>query len=112
MEEDSMFGLIQEYLDRPLPANWDKMDLSERRYYLRGGDFGDAVEGTERRMRVCVAEIWQELYGRDAGTMQAYNAREIHDIMQRMPGWKRAPGKIRFSSYGVQRGYVREDNYV
>jgi predicted P-loop ATPase len=109
LEDDPLYGIIQEYLDKPLPSNWAQLDVRERRAYLQGGDFGKPPEGGEQRERVCVTEIWQECLGRDPGNMQRYQAMEIHDLMMRMPGWSRAEGKIKFSVYGAQRGYVREE---
>lgn len=109
LEDDPLYGIIQEFLDKPLPADWTDRDVRGRRAYLMGGDFGQEPEGCVRRDRVCVTEIWQECLGHDPGKMQRYQALEIHDLMQRMPGWKRFEGKLKFPVYGVQRGYVRDE---
>ena len=38
MEHDEREGLVRLYLDTLLPANWDEMDLYQRREFLRGDD--------------------------------------------------------------------------
>lgn len=111
-EESEKFGLIQDYLDRLLPEDWDVMDIMERRDFLHGNDFAVPKEGTEARQRVCAMEIWVELFGSDPKMLTPIQAREINDILRRMPGWKaysKGSGKIRFGTqYGLQRAFVRE----
>ena len=111
-EESEKFGLIQDYLDRLLPEDWDVMDIMERREFIYGSDFAKPREGTEARQRVCAMEIWVELFGSDPKMLTPIQAREINDILRRMPGWKaysKGSGKIRFGTqYGLQRAFVRE----
>jgi len=113
-EESSKTGLVQEYLDTLLPANWTDMDLGARRRYIHGTEFGGTREGTIRRDQVCAMEIWVELFEGDPKQMNPMQAREINDILRRMPGWKpykEGAGKIRLGKiYGLQRAYVREGN--
>lgn len=40
MEADERVGMIEEYLNTPLPDGWDDMDLYARRNYLSGTEFG------------------------------------------------------------------------
>lgn len=110
--ESEKVGMIGLYLDRLLPEGWENWDLPQRRSWLAGYDMADElIEGTVKRDRVCVMEIWAECFGGDPGKIKRIEADEIHDIMMELPGWERyekAGGKLRFGKiYGVQRGYVR-----
>jgi len=111
MESDERLGLIKEFLEMPLPENWDKRSLGDRRAYIHGTDFGKETEGTVKRDRVCVAEIWSELFQRDLATAKRYEMDELHRLMSQIEGWERytgnKDGKLKFSLYGVQRAYVR-----
>ncbi len=111
-EQNAKAGLIQEFLERLYPEDWDDRDLAGRRLWLNG-EFG-GVEGTIRREKVCAIEIWMELFNGDIKQLtQGGTAREIHDMLRQMPGWepyKNASGKMRFGKlYGIQRAYVRID---
>ena len=56
MEHDEREGLVRLYLDTLLPANWDEMDLYQRREFLRGDD--TTPVGTDVRVIVSNMEIW------------------------------------------------------
>ena len=105
-------GMVQEYLDTLLPEDWADMDLSERRHFLRGEDTLNRV-GIVQRDRVCVMEIWCELFENSRTSLKNMDARELNTIMQHMPGWKsyglfkKSGGMLRFGDYGLQRAYVR-----
>lgn len=110
MESDERLGLIREYLDRLLPEDWEDMSLSERRQFMHGTEFGTA-EGNIERDRVCVAEIWNELFCKDLAIAKRFEIDEIHSLMQQIEGWERYQGnkggKMKFRLYGVQRAYIR-----
>jgi predicted P-loop ATPase len=103
-EESPLVGMIQEYLDKPLPANWEQMSIYERRNHL-----SDPLspEGTVQRDKVCSMEIWCEVMGNDQRRFPAFERREINEILRRIPGWEPS-STIRFGFvYGRQRGYLR-----
>jgi len=110
MENDERLGLIKEYLDRLLPESWEDMSLSERRQFIHGTEFG-TVEGTVERDRVCVAEIWSELFCKDLATARSYEIDEVHGLIQQIEGWERYQGnkngKMKFKLYGTQRAYIK-----
>ncbi|GMB00903.1 virulence-associated E family protein [Pelosinus sp. IPA-1] len=111
VEESPMAGVVREYLDRLLPDTWEQMDIAARRNFIHNRDFGEAMEGTEQRQRVCVMEIWVELY--EGSTKQLTNmaSREINDILKKTKGWRphvSANGTLRFGNlYGRQRAFIR-----
>ena len=107
LEESEKFGQVQDFLRAPLPAGWGELSLYERRNHIHGRQ---KVEGeTVERTRVCVSEIWAELFEGDSKTLDRLRSREIRDIMLRMPGWQMHTRKMKFRHYGTQRGYIRID---
>ena len=108
-EGSEKIGLVEAYLDKLLPPDWDEMDLAARRSFLRGDD--TERTGTTERKRVCVLEIWCECYENPRANLRTLDAREINGIMRNIKGWESA-GKttMRFSEYGVQRAYIRLPN--
>ena len=112
METDDREGIVQDYLDRLLPEEWDTLDLYQRRSYLEGTDFGDLnAKGTVQRERVCVMEIWCECFGKARENLKKTDAYEIEGILFKLGNWKRYDGnaqsKLRIPGYGLQKTYVR-----
>lgn len=115
MESDDREGLVQDYLDRLLPENWDNMDLYQRRTFLGGGEFEDTpTEGNVRRERVCIMEIWCECFGKERQNLKKADSYELEGILNKIGGWERytgnASGKMRISGYGIQRAFIRNKN--
>jgi len=105
-EHDERAGMIEQYLETELPDNWKSMDVYQRRAWLCNEDEIKAG-GSVVRDKVCIAEIWCEVLGGTVKDMSRHNVKELHDIMRKMEGWKEWAGKMRFGTYGVQRGYVK-----
>lgn len=89
MEIDPREGVIQEWLDSPV-----------------GDEFGQIMG--DQRNRVCASQIWTECLHNRTGQLSKWEAREICDIMRRMPGWRERKGKARIPDYGVQLVFERE----
>lgn len=101
-ESDVREGMIQDYLEMLLPANWDDMAIVERFRY-----FSDGKQGTNPRTIVCVMEIWRECLGElDSPTRMDSN--KIIGILSKL-GWQpKAPSKKRFKHYSTQRAFVKQ----
>ena len=112
LESDVREGMIAEYLDKLLPEDWDRMDLSERRGFLRGDPFtsGNRV-GTVQRTTVCAVEIWAECFGKDPSAIRRSDTYDIFGMLLKIGGWEKYSGNktgvIRRPPYGPQRCYVR-----
>ena len=106
-DESPLAGLIYDFVDRPLPENWAKLDLGERRDFIHG-DGLDMPEGTVQRDRICAMEIWVELLNGDPKKLTRTQSIEINDILRKMEGWDQPHGGIRFPHYGVQKGFSRK----
>lgn len=112
LENDDREGLVREFLDKLLPAEWATMLLSERRMYLSGDEFiTQNRAGIAPRDKVCNLEIWAECFGREPANIKKQDSYEINAIMAKMDGWKRYDGnkssKLFFGGYGSQIAYVR-----
>lgn len=99
-------GIIKEFVERPIPIDWDKRTLSERRLYW-SGEFGHSNCETMERNKICAAEVWCECFGSDLKYMRRLDALEINGILATMLGWKRHNSNTRMGCYGVQKGYVK-----
>ncbi|WP_028560661.1 virulence-associated E family protein [Paenibacillus pinihumi] len=90
MEADPREGLIQEWLES------EEVDDLDR-------------PTGQIRNRVCAAQIWVECLGKRKGDMKAWEAKEICDIMRKIPGWAERKGRLRIPDYGLQTVFERMD---
>ena len=94
-------GLVQGYLERRLPKDWENYTPEARRAFIRHGG-----EGTEERMWVSIAEIRYELLGEEIGdSRNNVSSRALGRIMNVMEGWRL--GTTRNTPFGRQKGFVR-----
>ncbi len=112
MESDVREGMIAEFLEKLLPVDWDKMELAERRGFLRGDKFqGGDKPGTEKRTTVSAAEIWAECFGKDPSTIKRSDTYDIFGMLMKIGGWEKYRGNkngaLRRGFYGPQRCFVR-----
>lgn len=112
MESDDREGVVSDYLEHLLPENWDAMDLYQRRSFLGGSEFdGAAVNGTVRREKVCIMEIWCECFCKERQNLKRTDSYEIESIILRIGGWEvmtaNKSGKARYPIYGAQKTFVR-----
>jgi predicted P-loop ATPase len=103
-EKDERIGIINDYLDRLLPNNWDTMDMDDRRNWL---DNPKNI-GTEMRDQVCTAEVWCECLGKQKEDMTRYNTREVNDLLRSLTGWQAVVSTANFKIYGKQKYYERK----
>ena len=101
-EESEKTGLILDYLERKLPGNWAEMNLYERREWLETDEVG-----TVERYKVCVMEIWCEVFNGDPKNLTGMTSREINNILRQLPEWEDEK-RLKFGKlYGQQRAFVR-----
>ncbi|MBQ3330828.1 MAG: hypothetical protein IJG87_06585 [Ruminococcus sp.] len=105
-ELSSKQGLIENFLDVLLPKDWNNRSLEERLLFFNGGFSGEEA-GTEIRDRVCAIEIWQELFHGDPKAFTPQQAREINNILRRVPGWEPRNSINCGPLYGRQRCFMR-----
>lgn len=108
-EVSSREGLILDFVDKQVPADWAKWPIERRRDFWAGQHHtqeGHKVELVDRD-RVCAAEVWCELFNSNIRDMKTPDTREINGILSRMTGWKRQNGPKRFGPYNLQRGFFK-----
>lgn len=109
MEVDERQGLVEEYLDMPLPTDWESKDIYERKNYVADRNDPLSVRGTIRRETVSNAEIWCECFGKNLSELKPADSYAIAALMTRVDGWARTKTSRRIPFYGKQRLYCRED---
>lgn len=103
-EVDERKGIIEAYLNTPLPDKWESMDIFERRSFLNDPL---SPKGTIDRVYICIAEIWCECLGKNKEDMDRYKTREINDILRGLDDWEQVNSTRNFPIYGKQKYYAR-----
>lgn len=115
VEADDRVGIVQEYLNKTLPGNWDALPLGMRRIWLDGETLPDHYreagmwDRTIQRDTVSKIEIWSECFGRDPDTMRKIDSHEITAIIQQLDGWEDSGVQQRLPIYGKQRVFQRTE---
>lgn len=105
-EDDPLVGLIQQFLETPIPDGWDSMEAFERVNYM----LSEEKDGTNQRKHTCVIEIWVECLRGKENNCTSLARREISAALKKIPGWEPYEGHkkpMRFKAYGPQKAYVR-----
>lgn len=106
-EVDDRIGLIQQYLDTKLPANWAAMDIQQRRNFLAGND-PLLPQGVIIRDRVCTFEIGCECLGMRKSDITKYVSSEIISLVRKIDGWKwSGKSTYRVPQYGKVHCFLR-----
>jgi hypothetical protein len=102
-ESDDREGIVLEFLNRKVNADWYKI-TPEDRVFLQNDE---AFEGQYQREYVSNAEIWSECFGRPISTISSRDSYDIAVMMSRIKGWERTDNRARINGYGLQRLYRR-----
>lgn len=102
-ERTPIQGLIEEYLDRLFPADYEDRFLAQRLDFLNG-DLGE--EGTETKNSFSLIELWTEALGRRKDDYTVVKARELSNAVKALKGWRRDK-QARQKIYGPQVIYRR-----
>lgn len=100
-------GIVLDYLDSPVPSDWQQMSRQSRLMWLSDPKSADNYEGElVLRDRTCAAEVITECL-KPAGFADQYSKQAVRTILSGMHGWKYR-SSVRFGAgYGVTSGYVR-----
>lgn len=104
LEDDGKRGQIVEFLNRPIPEGWDKMDADARRDYWAGFVTYPVLV---KRLRVCAMEILVEHFGMKYKDIKMYDSRYVSEILRSLPDWTYVGVQRAGSDYGSQRSYGR-----
>ena len=83
---------IEEYLEKPLPDNWDEMSAKDREEFEDGYLIVDPARLTGRRQTVTLKELRINVFGdtprRASSGGRTNTAYRIVSVMDSMPGWE------------------------
>lgn len=98
-------GLVEEFLEKEVPVEWNNYNLEQRLNFL-AGSFGSFEGETKKRDRICALELWVELFHGDAKTFTGGQARELNGVLRRVKGWEPKTA-LGCGPYGKQRSFIR-----
>lgn len=101
-EVEGSEGLIADWLEKPVPEDWQEWSIPRRRAFWNGQVQGEI--NLVPRDRVCALEVWCELLDGDVRTMRRTDAVAINGVITSLPGWGEKKVR-RCGPYGVQRGF-------
>jgi putative DNA primase/helicase len=106
-EQDPRESLIREFVERKVPVDWHKKDISTRKLYW-SGEFGKVETDAVERDRICAAEVFVECLGGEIRNMKRFETMAINDILEQIEGWEKQKKPFRYGPYGlVKGGYIR-----
>jgi hypothetical protein len=106
-QDDNWRGIIAEWLERPLPADWAHMDMGDRRTWWEMSTPEGGTAGLVPRETVCVAEIWCEYFRRDKSDLDPLKSRRIGNILRALGEWEMI-GVRPSGAYGGQKTFRRK----
>lgn len=111
LESDEREGLVDDFLTKKVPKDWENMGHDARIAWLDGGE--DALmalpaqdDATEERTEISVIEIWCECFRSPITRITRRDSYDIAAMLMRL-GWERTGRRRRISDYGLQRVFVR-----
>ena len=111
-ETNHIEGMILDYLEIPIPIDWDKKDISFRRAYIEGYSNPERITGIDsttlvERTKVCAVEIWVECLGGDPKLLNRKNSIEINNFLSSLKNWERVKTPRKQEPYGQQRIFTK-----
>lgn len=108
-QHNTYIGVVMEFLKTKLPADWESMNMIDRRQWLNADDaFRDKDEPILlERAKVCAIEVWCEALGKEIAQLTNATARQINEAIETLKGWKRDKYPRRYGAYGNQRGFYK-----
>lgn len=101
--EDPIPGMLDEYLDTKLPADWYTWDKARRRAFVQNPD-PLASETLPRKEFYAGEFVYEQLCLTENTKDYPYVLRKINKLMKKKEGWRQS--RVQISGYGRQRGWV------
>lgn len=110
VEEDSLLGMLEEWLSTLVPRYYDSWVASDRVSWRRDEAMGiQDTPGVRLLDRVCIAQLWAEMLERKPGTMSRIDSLDLSRALREL-GWEPERQVRRFRFYGPQRAFTRPAN--
>lgn len=111
-EQDSIRGIVENYLETPVPKQWNEYSIEARQMFFQTATMHtDEMLGQaemELRTSICLKEILVECFEQQLGKEDYVLVGKIKNAMAEMPEWSSKPDcRKRLGIYGQQRCYSR-----
>jgi hypothetical protein len=104
-------GMLEAYLDMPVPENYYSMTLYQQRDVYNKLLNGEST-GEYLRNAICIRQIRNEMTGEQFDTIRSGNdsvSRSLSRLMDALPGWHRAKKLHTVTGpIGKQRWFIRD----
>lgn len=101
-KDDPVPGMLDEYLEQKLPADWYTWDIARRRAFMQNPDPLSAESLT--RDKFFAGEFVYERLGINLKDKEyGYELKKVNKLMKVKEGWTRMA--VRVKGYGIQKGY-------
>lgn len=103
---DERTGIIEAFIKREIPENWDQLGMRQRREYFQNGNSADvqSLVPLQKRTTITAVEVLAECFGQPIDERTRYRTKEINQILRGF-GWLREIGRVYDKVYGRQRTY-------
>lgn len=121
-EDDYLEGIIEAYVNTPIPPKWRDLEVETKRQFIQSGDEGvlpanlipDSDEEWEIRDKISPVEVWCECLGNDRSRFPKAEQHRIKSALKGMKNWepytKGSRGRLKFGQgYDLQKAYVRDE---
>lgn len=105
LEKDERLGIVREYLNMEVPADWDDMDVYDKRNWLDDDNKGKTVV----REKVCALEIWAVCLRNDPNKITRTDSFAISRLMKSLREWLPLGRTLKFGGMGYQKAYINAD---
>jgi len=105
-EADERTGMIEAYLNTPVPAGFDDWTIENRNSFFEMKQ--EPGKNPVIRDSISVAEIWHECLGKPRADMNRYSTRGLNLIMRSLDDWEFMNSTKNFGMYGKQKYYKRK----
>lgn len=102
--EDIEAGALVDYLEMPVPSDWDSLTLFERRQYWNNSR--ELWRGKPRDI-VCTTEVAREFFECERSELSTKVGRKVAEAIRRTDLFVQTGQKRRFGEYGVQLVWIR-----
>ena len=103
---DERTGIIEAFIRKEIPENWEQLSVRQRRDYFQNGSSGDIVALVETmpRRTITAVEVLAECFGQQIDERTRYRTKEINQILRGF-GWLKMVGLKYDRVYGRQRTF-------
>ena len=106
MTADERTGIIEAFIRREIPENWEQLGVRQRREWIQNGNSADiqSLVPMQRRTTITAVEVLAECFGQPIDERTRYRTKEINQILRGF-GWLHQAGLRYDKVYGRQRTF-------